>query len=349
MMFLRYAQVRNPAGITIKDNSQSSENQMPFNSIRRIICFGFIVFALLAGCKSQTVETTPPQTRLVVVISVDQLAQDIVERYEHLFGEGGIKKLMTEGAWFSQCNYSHACTVTGVGHSIISTGCNPQRSGITANDWFSSETGKWISCVQNLQSKEVDNGGANENTSVSPANLKVETLGDQLRSQNDGKSKVWSLALKDRVAVLLGGHVPNGALWFRSKDGDFVSSNYYGETLPDWCEAFNKSDAAEKYFHATWERLLPLVDYQVCDEDNAPYETGPENHLSNTLPKIIGEDSETQDETYFNAMSASPFGNQILIDLAKIAVRQESLGSDSRYSLARPFKQRYVRPSVRTA
>jgi predicted AlkP superfamily pyrophosphatase or phosphodiesterase len=297
--------------------------------MRRIlfVCLFFILF--LSGCKSRTVETAPPQTRLVVVISIDQLAQDIVERSEYLFSEGGIKKLMTEGAWFPHCNYAHACTVTGVGHSIIGTGCYPHLSGIAANDWLSNETGKWEYCVQDPKSRIVDNTGVIDNAGPSPVNLKVETLGDQLRSSTDGKSKVWSISLKDRVAVLMGGHVADGALWFRSKDGDFVSSTYYGDTLPDWCIAFNKSDAAEKYFHTTWDRLLPVENYKVCDEDNAPYETGTQNHLSNTFPKTIGEGSEKPDKNYFNAMSATPFGNQVIIDLAETAVRGEALGRDS--------------------
>jgi hypothetical protein len=236
---------------------------------------------------------------------------------------------MTEGAWFSNCNYTHACLVTGVGHSIIPTGCNPTRTGITGNSWFSSEAGDWIYCVDDPESKELNNSGITNHSSFSPVNMKVETLGDLLRSHTDGESKVWSLALKDRAAVLMGGHVADGALWFHDENGEFVSSSYYGEKLPEWCVAFNKSDATEKYLHTTWDRLLPIENYSICDEDNAPYEAGPKSGLSNTFPKIIGEKSNTTDKEYYDALYGTPFGNQILIDLAKTAIQKEALGRDS--------------------
>ena len=49
--------------------------------------------------------------------------------------EGGFKRLMKDGAWFTDCHYPYAYTLTAPGHASLATGCSPDRHGIVANDW----------------------------------------------------------------------------------------------------------------------------------------------------------------------------------------------------------------------
>ena len=302
---------------------------MSYSNIRRILALVLILLLILAGCQSKPAVEVQPRIKLAVIIAVDQLGQDLIDRYGHLFGEGGIKKMMVGGAWFSDCNYSHAATQTGPGHSIIGSGCNPAKTGIVANSWKLPDGDDWMYCVGSTNSKEVDNSGVTETPASSPENLQVNSLGDYLRSVTNGEAKVVSMSLKDRAAILMGGHVANEVTWWRNNTGDFVTSTYYADSLPKWCSEYNTQRYVDEFFHRTWDRLLPLDAYRICDDDTASYETGNKGNLTNTLPKIIGESSETPDNNFYSALGNSPFGNDILIELAKRAIKQEKLGRDT--------------------
>jgi hypothetical protein len=52
---------------------------------------------------------------------------------------------------------------------------------------------------------------------------------------------VIAIALKNRAAVLPGGHTANAAYWYDSGTGRFVSSTYYMPALPAWVAGFNAS------------------------------------------------------------------------------------------------------------
>ena len=66
--------------------------------------------------------------KLVVLIVVDQLRGDLLERYHDQFVEGGFRLLMDKGAYFSNCNYQYANTRTAPGHATIGTGTYTLRS-----------------------------------------------------------------------------------------------------------------------------------------------------------------------------------------------------------------------------
>src|SRR5207253_7240814 len=68
--------------------------------------------------------SAPAQTRprLVLLIVVDQFRYDYLERFGDLFAPGGIKRLMREGASWTEANYDHMPTYTAPGHSTLMTG-----------------------------------------------------------------------------------------------------------------------------------------------------------------------------------------------------------------------------------
>src|SRR5436853_30303 len=74
---------------------------------------------------------------------------------------------------------------------------------------------------------------------ASPHYLVGSTLGDELRASNDYQSRVVSISLKDRSAILPGGHTANAAYWYSSTTGQFVTSTYYMPSLPPWAIQFN--------------------------------------------------------------------------------------------------------------
>jgi len=62
----------------------------------------------------------PAKPKLVVLLVVDQMRGDYVDKFLHQW-TGGLKRLVEEGAWFRDAAYPYAATETCVGHSTIST------------------------------------------------------------------------------------------------------------------------------------------------------------------------------------------------------------------------------------
>src|SRR3954453_3345164 len=86
-----------------------------------------IVFAL---SPSPVRAEEPARPRLVVLVFFDQFRGDYLDRWKGEFGEGGFARLSADGAWFTNCHYPYALTVTGAGHASVSTGCGPADHGI---------------------------------------------------------------------------------------------------------------------------------------------------------------------------------------------------------------------------
>ena len=193
----------------------------------------------------------PP--RLVVGIMVDQMRFDYLTRFWNQYGEGGFKRLVSEGFNCRDHHFNYAPTSTGPGHASVYTGTTPSRHGIIGNNWFDKEAGAEVYCVgDTLQTSVGTDSNAGKH---SPHRLLVTTITDQLRLHHQRRSKVISIALKDRGAVLPGGHLANAAYWYEGgESGNWISSSYYMDSLPDWVAAFNDSEAAERY-RTPWKTL----------------------------------------------------------------------------------------------
>ncbi len=151
-----------------------------------------------------TVCEAQPMTRpsLIVAISVDQFSADLFAEYRPIFKDG-LKRLQT-GFVFPDGFQSHAATETCPGHSTILTGAHPARSGIIANEWYDqslSRPDKKVYCSEDPAAP----GSSSTNYLVSANFLKVPTLGDRMKAA-DSRSRVVSVAGKDRAAIMLGGH-----------------------------------------------------------------------------------------------------------------------------------------------
>src|SRR5437762_6416394 len=70
-----------------------------------------------------------PKPRLVLVITVDQLRPDYLDRYRTQLN-GGLALLLKQGAVFTEAYQDHAVTETAPGHSTILSGRWPVHTGI---------------------------------------------------------------------------------------------------------------------------------------------------------------------------------------------------------------------------
>jgi len=157
--------------------------------------------------------SAPP--RLAVVISLDQFRADYLERFRPYFVAGGFRRLLEHGAVYTEARHRHALTATAPGHSTLLSGVSPQVHGIIANEWFDPVSGRMVGAVEDPSAPLVgatplpavrSPGGVLETEETgSPRRLLADTVGDQLKLRFGSRSKVISVANKDRAAILMGG------------------------------------------------------------------------------------------------------------------------------------------------
>jgi predicted AlkP superfamily pyrophosphatase or phosphodiesterase len=286
-----------------------------------------IVIALF-GLTNLVVAQTKPipavelkQPKLIVGVVVDQMRQDYIYRYWNKFGNGGFKKLINEGYFYKNAHYNYVPTFTGPGHASIYTGTSPATHGIIANDWYVRESGKETYCTEDPLMKSI--GTDSKAGLMSPKNLLVTTIGDELKLNTNQRSKVFSISLKDRSSILPAGHSANGAFWFDGSNGKFISSSHYMSELPTWVNDFNNQQLAKQYLAKGWNTLYPIIGYteSIADENN--YEAAPNKKDTAIFPY----DYKAQlDKNNFEIIKATPYGNTITKDLALVCLKSEQLG-----------------------
>ena len=244
-----------------------------------------------------------PDIRLVLLIAVDQFRFDYLTRFRKDY-TAGIKRLLTDGAVFTDANLEHYPTVTAVGHATMLTGATPAASGIIGNDWFDRETGASVTSVSDPAVKPL---GSPTGAAASPRRLLVSTIGDELKMSSlapkgaPDAPRVFGVSLKDRSAILPVGRGADAAYWWDTKTGSFVSSTYYFADVPEWVGTFNERKAADTHAGAAWTSLAtPAVPLRQ-------------------LPKERGA-------ALYDAVYSSPFGNDMVFAFAEQLLVQEQLG-----------------------
>jgi predicted AlkP superfamily pyrophosphatase or phosphodiesterase len=266
--------------------------------------------------------------RLVLLVVVDQFRYDYLERFGDLFGAGGLRRLQREGATWVEANYDHIPTETAPGHATLMTGAWPAETGIIANEWYLRDEKRRINNVQDDTAKLI--GGVEGERASSPRNLLVSTVGDELRLASNRRSKVIGISVKDRGAILPSGRMANAAYWYSSQTGQFVSSTYYFNQMPEWVTRFNAARPADKYFGARWERLAPLAEYERrAGRDDAPWEKGSDGKTPYVFPHVVTGGADKPNRDFYDALTNSPFSNDLLLSFAEQALLNEGLGADA--------------------
>jgi predicted AlkP superfamily pyrophosphatase or phosphodiesterase len=265
--------------------------------------------------------------RLVLLIVVDQLRYDYLERFDDLFVANGVKRLLREGASWSLSNYDHMPTYTAPGHGTIMTGAYPAETGIVGNEWPDRATGKKVTSVSDTTVKLL--GGRPGDTGSSPRRLMSSTVGDELRLVTNGRSKVIGVSIKDRSAILPAGRNANAAYWFSINSGTVVSSTYYFEQLPAWVTNFNNARPADQYFNKKWERLLPESEYlKRAGPDSPKWEVVTAAGDTNAFPHTITGGASAPGYAFYTHFDHSPFNNELLLSFAEQTIVNEQLGQD---------------------
>lgn len=299
----------------------------------RLLCLTCLVvvstFALRAGDKP----------RLVVVLSYDQLRYDRLACYMEDFGDNGFKRVLGSGVRYDSCLYDHAITMTGPGHAVLLTGCNPRRTGIVGNDFFDRKKQKQVYATE-------DTAGV-----LSPRNLRVPTLGDVLKKSSPD-SKVVGIAIKDRAAIFMSGHSADYALWFDDEKKALATSAHY--KAPRWLQRFNDKYPLADYAGRTWNavqgppklpdpreveqrmrnlapgedprKILPPItmSQRITMSDDVPWEgsfPGGGNMFPHVIPSVA-------DKEFSDAFCCTPYSIDWLMEAVRMCMREEKLGKD---------------------
>ena len=283
-------------------------------------CFSFSLALLVAGCGAIPDRPAAERPRLVVFFVVDGLPQRQVVDYREQLARDGFRRFLDRGAWFSQAHYGHAHTVTAAGHATMLTGAYPHRTGIIGNEWRDPATGQWLYNTADASAKYLGHEKSSW-TGTSPRNLRVETVGDVLRTL-DARSKVVSISAKDRGAILTGGH-KGVAYVYQLQTGLMASTTYYMAEHPAWVTAFNATQPANAYFHKAWAPLLAEKDYAPSLPDEQKWFA-----RGGKLPKRLGDALEQPGPLFYAELAVVPQGDQLLLDFARAAIIGEGLGQD---------------------
>jgi Type I phosphodiesterase / nucleotide pyrophosphatase len=194
--------------------------------------------------------------KLVVVLVIDQFRGDYLDRFRDDFKTAnGFNLFLKRGAYFTDCYYDYANTMTAPGHSTIGTGAYTNGHGISLNEWWDLKrsTTHPISSVEDERYAIVGDPASKE-VGASPRNELASTLGDEVVLATQGKSKLFGISMKDRAAILTSGHASNGAFWLDHASGKFITSTYWSPELPAWAQAFNNSGRADQALHEAGAR-----------------------------------------------------------------------------------------------
>ncbi len=285
-----------------------------------------IVLLFLSANAQEKIEndTKKIKPKLVIGIVVDQMRYDYLTRFYDRFGEGGFKRMIRNGFSCKNHHVDYIPTTTAPGHTSIFTGTTPQNHGIIGNSWYDKISKQKVYCVEDNTVSPV--GTSSSAGKMSPIKLKVTTITDQNRLHTQMRGKTISIAIKDRGAILSGGHTANAAYWFRGKgQGSWISSSYYMTRLPKWVVNFNESNVIDSYF-MNWDTLYEIESYTASGNDSTQFERGFKGKEKAVFPYDLLKLKEFNGQ--YDIIKHTPYGNSLTVDFAVAAIVGEKLGKD---------------------
>ena len=262
--------------------------------------------------------------KLVVVIVVDQMRADYIERF-HDDWSSGLRRLVDEGAWFTRAAYPYLTTVTCAGHATVSTGAYPHVHGIFANTWFDRERAAVIPCTDDRQVRAVGYGNSGDDR-PGPGNLAIPSLADQMRANG---AHVVTLALKARSAIMLAGHGGDAVSWISETLDSWETSTAFAEAPVPQVRAFIAANPLDADYGKSWTRRLSVTQYRDADAGLAE---NPPKGWTATFPHVLNGDSGNgkPDTSYYDQWQHSPFADAYVARMAGALVDAFQLGAHDR-------------------
>jgi predicted AlkP superfamily pyrophosphatase or phosphodiesterase len=272
----------------------------------------------------------PAPPRLVVIIVVDQMRADYVERFQFQWTRG-LRRLIDRGAWFTNAAFPYLTTVTCAGHATIATGALPRTHGVFQNAWYDRAARRLVTCTEDPTAEVLSyRSAATPGASATPAaslpgesgaRLRVPTLADVLREQRG--AKVVTLALKARSAVMLAGHGGDAVTWLDESLDSWTTSTAFSAAPVTAVQAFLVGNSPDIDFGRIWTRLLPPNAYGGADAGRG--ETPPKGWTAR-FPHALTGSGAGPDEDFREQWVHSPFADAYVGRLAAATAESFQLG-----------------------
>mgnify|MGYP001054255510 CR=1 FL=1 len=280
-----------------------------------------LIVSSLAACSPA--EPSVDEPALVVLVTVDQLRGDLVERYESVF-TGGFRRLLDDGMVFTGASHNHSSTSTAIGHTTLATGRYPANHGIVGNSWGERRDDGSIAdvyAVGDLDSPILDYPTAEGR---SPANIRADALADWLVEASPD-SRTLAVSTKDRGAITTAGQSPShNVYWWMPSDGRYVTSAYYRSDYPDWVMRFNRERIPALLADSVWEHPVDAENRGLARADAASYEADGTNttFTHHRSDEVVVDATSARN----NWWRATPFADRATLEFVEQGMAELELG-----------------------
>ena len=288
-------------------------------SVRSAVLAAALLIVTAAPARGQASD----RPTLVVVITVDQLRGDLLDRYGPAFS-GAFRRFADRGYRFTGASHLHAGTYTAAGHATLVTGVFPSRSGIVANSWSQKEGAGWRAGVYAVEDPQSSIVGVEGAAGRSPANLMTSGLPDWIL-EADSDARIVSLSGKDRAAVTMAGKTRGEVYWLMQEIGRFVTSTYYRDDYPDWVREYNETVMPGIVADTLWDTTVPQDRRGLARADEGvPFEG---DGVHTTFPHTASAETTWGNPAVYNSWALTqPRMDRAVLGLARSAVRALELG-----------------------
>lgn len=257
--------------------------------------------------------------KLTVVIVIDQFGSQYLQKLKPYL-RGGLKFLLKNGLNYNYAIFPQSKPCTSAGHVLLSTGTFAQYHGIVNNKWWDSEGNQINDDDDNSKNSLVFSPTGTYDFGKSAKNILSDGLSDQLmlHSYPTAQNKVWALSLKSRASIGVAGKLGK-AIWFDGKSGNFTSSKYYFDKLPDWVTDFNNKSNIGKLKSYIWRPKYRLSGSCYNYKYSHDYKFSSKKTQFNRTKNI----KHDKDSPYTGFMR-TPTASKELFNLAKACVNFES-------------------------
>ena len=288
----------------------------------RIVAVALVVAFLTGHSPSAQAPPVARGPKLVVLISVDQMRGDYIDRFQHQWLKG-LKRLVTEGAWFRQADYPYYNTVTCAGHASMSTGTVPAVHGMVLNQWWERDNSRLVSCTDDDDQQLITYGIPVKGVGHSAKNLMTTTLADEMRLQGPVTPRVVSISLKARSAINLGGHRPDAVIWLDEANGEWVTATAFAKSPTPYFADYIARHPLRNEMGRVWDRALPKDRYLY---DGSPQGRQKTALITKDFPHIVKGDGTEVAGAFTDAWESSPHSDAYLAGLAGAALDGLKLG-----------------------
>jgi predicted AlkP superfamily pyrophosphatase or phosphodiesterase len=290
-------------------------------SVRAVLIAGAVCLQIQMTSIAQPAQPRASGLKLVVILAVDQMRGDYIDRYRRQW-TAGLKRLVSEGAWFRQADYPYFNTITCAGHASISTGTMPSVHGMVLNNWWDRAAGRLTYCTDDPAERPVSYGGPPVKApGQSAARMLAPAFADELRIQRPLAPRVVSVSLKARSAITLAGHRPDVVTWM-DDGGSWVTSTAFAKEPVPFIAEYVRAHPLSADVGRVWDRALPKERYAYDDTAlGRPPKIG-----TPRFPHVVKGDGNGVNDAFAAAWESSPYSDEYVAGLASASIDALGLG-----------------------